>query len=88
MGEGVLEIQNSKCQDLTKFQFGGGEAGFEKSKLKVPRSDLISIGGGVLDEIPEQVVLADLSTNSALPLSGSPCITDSLSHTTYVETNQ
>ena len=32
--------------------------------------------------------MSNLSTNFALPLSGSLCITDSLSHTTYVETNQ
>ena len=42
----------------------------------------------VLYQIPEQGVLTNLSTNFALPLSGSPCITDSLSHTTYVETNK
>ena len=45
-------------------------------------------GGDVLYQIPEQGVLANLSTNFALPLSGILCITDSLSHTTYVETNK
>ena len=47
--------QNSKCQDVPKFQFfwGGGGA------------------RGVLYQIPEQGVLANLSTNFALPLSGS-----------------
>ena len=45
-------------------------------------------GGGVLNQIPEQGVVRNLSTNFALPLSGSLCITDSLAHTTYVETNQ
>ena len=45
------------------------------------------MGGGVLNQIPEQGVVRNLSTNFALPLSGSFCITDSLSHTTYVETN-
>ena len=44
-------------------------------KLKVPRSD----------QIPEQGVLANMSKNFALPLSGGPCIADSLPH---VETNQ
>ena len=44
--------------------------------------------GGALYQIPEQGVLANLSRNFALPLSGSPCITDSLSHTTYVETKK
>ena len=29
----------------------------------------------------------NFSTKSALPLSGNLCITDGLSHTTYVETN-
>ena len=54
--------QNSKCQDLPKFQFSLGV-------------------GGVLYQIPEQGVLANLRTNFVLPLSGSLCITDSLSHT-------
>ena len=45
-------------------------------------------GGGVLNQISEQGVLRNLSTNFALPLSGSLCITDSLSHTTYVQTNK
>ena len=58
--------QNSKCQDLPKFQFSQG------------------VGEGVLYQIPEQDILANLSTNFALPLSGSPCIADSLSHTTSV----
>ena len=44
--------------------------------------------GGVLNQIPEQGVLRNLSTNFALPLSGSLCITDSLSHTMYEETNE
>ena len=39
------------------------------------------------NQIPEQGAVRNLSTNFALPLSGSLCITDSLSHTTYVETN-
>ena len=43
--------------------------------------------GGILKQIPEQGVLRILSTNFALPLSVCLCITDSLSHTTYVETN-
>ena len=60
-GEGVFcTSQNSKCQDLSKFQF--------------------SREGGVLYQIPEQGVLANLSKNFALPFSGSPCIADSLSH--------
>ena len=71
-GGGVLESQNPKCQDLPKFQFSAGGEG----------------GGGVgLKQIPEQGVLRILSTNFALPLSGCLCITDSLSHITYVETN-
>ena len=45
-------------------------------------------GAGFWTKFQKQGVLANLSTNSALPLSGSLCITDSLSRTTYVETNK
>ena len=71
-GGGVLPSQNSKCQDLAKFQFSGGRGGK---------------GSGLNFRISEQGVLPNLSTKSALPLSGSLWITDSFSHTTYVETN-
>ena len=70
------------------FNWWGG--GVFCSSQNSKRQDLakFSFGGGeVLYQIPEQGVLANLSTNFAWPLSGSPCITDSLSHTTYVETN-
>ena len=76
-GGRILSSQNSKCLN---FNFGGW--GSAKSKLKVPRSPLISIFGvgGVLDQISEQGVLPNLSINSALPLSGSLCITDIVSY--------
>ena len=51
-----LDSQNSKWQDLPKFQF--------------------SEGGGVFVE---------QKFCHAMSYCGSPCITDSLSHTTYVE---
>ena len=83
-------------QPMPKFQFLGGGEGllFWKSKTQSAMICLnfkFFLGGGgraVLNQIPEQDVLRNLSTNFALPLSGSLCITDSLSHTMYVETNE
>ena len=76
--------QNSKCQDLPKFQFlGRGMFCIsQNSKCQdLPKFQSIFRGrGGVLYQIPQQGVLANLSKNFALPLSGSPCIADSPSH--------
>ena len=74
------ETEKSKCQDLPKFQFsGGGEySETEKSKCQDLPKFQFSGGGGVNCRIWTKI-----STTPA----GS-CITDSLSHTTYVETNQ
>ena len=61
-----------------------------KSKVKVPRSGQLFISGGGGGSVPNPrkgCSSLNLSKNFALPLSGSPCIADSLSHTTYVETN-
>ena len=53
LGGSVLESQNPKCQDLSKFQLeGGGCSG--KSKPKVPWSVQISMGGGVFCKIKPQ----------------------------------
>ena len=77
--------QNSKCQDLPKFQFsgGGGCSGSQIPKCQdLPKFQFFWGGGGVLNQIPEQGVVRNLSTNFSLPLSGSLCITDSVSDTT------
>ena len=92
-GGGVLPSQNSKCPDLPKFQFSGvGGWGWRFCQVKTQSAKICLNfnfqGGGGLDQISEQGVLPNLSTNSALPLSGTLCITDSLSHTTYVEINK
>ena len=68
---GVLESQNPKCQDLSKFQLWEGG------------------GGGRLCSEPNSRIGVFCAIWSKI--SGSLaclCITDSLSHTTYVETNQ
>ena len=88
---GVLEVKSQSAKICLNFNFQGGGGGVLKVK---PQSAKICLnfnfqgGGGVLNQIPEQDVLRNLSTHFALPLSGSLCITDSLSHTTYVETKQ
>ena len=85
---------SQKCQDLPKIQFswGGGWGGLSgmggcsvSVKTQSPKICLNFNfrglgGGGLLYQIPEQGVLANLSANFALPLSGNLCITDSLSH--------
>ena len=66
----------------------GGVLESQKPKCQDLPKFQFSEGGGVLNQIPQQGVLRILSRNFALPLSGCLCITDSLSHTTYVETNE
>ena len=84
-GGGGSGSQNSKCQDLPKFQFSGGggvlEVKSQSAKICL-NFNFFGGGGGVLNQIPEQGVVRNLSTNFSLPLSGSLCITDSVSDTT------
>ena len=88
---GLSSSKNSKCQDLNKSEFLGGRGLFcssQNSKCQdLPKLEFSRGrgGGGVLYQIPEQGVLANL-----VKISGSLaclCITDSLSHTTNAETN-
>ena len=65
--------QIPKDQDLPKFQFWGG-GGLLELKSESAKN-----------QIPEQSVVRNLSTNFAF---ASQIVTDSLSHTTYVETNK
>ena len=103
---GVLESQNSKCQDWPKFQFFGGCSG--KSKWKCQDLPKFQFGGGSALE-RQNPKYQDLpkfqfseggcsgtkfqfggKLSNFFKISGSLgclCITDSLSHTTYVETN-
>ena len=95
-GEGVLWSQNwkySKCYDLPKFQFFWGErySGVRTENTQSAKICLNFIGGGGLwSEIPERGSLENLDTNFAVLgccTQTCLCITDSLSYTTYVETN-
>ena len=71
-----LDQLNPKCQDLSKSAFLGGRGGvgwwFRPTFLKY-------LSGGTQ---------GILNTNFAMPYSGSPCTTDSLSHTTCVQTKK
>ena len=69
-GGGYSEVKYSKCQDLPKFQLGGG--------------------GGVVfwNQIPEQGCSGEFGQKFTVCTETCLCITDSLSHTTYVETNE
>ena len=92
----------SKCQEIAKFQWGGG-GGVVKSKLKVPKFQFFSGGGGVVSSQNSKCQNFNFSGgggDSVLPHSRNfepkftvqpetcLCITDSLSHTTYAETNK
>ena len=98
---GVLWSQNwkhSNRQDLPKFQFGGGgvlwSQNWKYSKWQdLPKFQFWKGGGysGVRTEIPERGSLENLDTNFAVCgycTQTCLCITDSLSHTTYVETKK
>ena len=93
---GVRTKKYSKCQDLLKFQFsGGGEGGLytglKYSKFQYLPKFQFRGGGGLWSEIPERGFLEKLDTNFTVwgyCTQTCLCITDSLSHTTYVETNQ
>ena len=92
MGGGgcVLEVKSQSAKICLNFNFLGEgvcvlEVKFQSAKICL-NFNFQRGGEGVLNQIPEQGVVRNLSTNFALPLSGSFCITDSLSHTTYVET--
>ena len=50
-GDGVLESQNPKCQDLPKFQFGGG--GFWKVKTQSAKICLNLNGGRLENQNPK-----------------------------------
>ena len=84
---GVLESQNPKCQDLPKFQFSGWGV-FWKFKTQSDKICL-NFNFGERDVLEQN---SSLEVNSGIwsKISGSLaclCITDSLSHTMYVETN-
>ena len=86
-----LTTQNSKSQVLVKFPFsrGGGEGGIlGYSELKVSSLGQISIfvGRGLFLTTLELILLAKWIINSGSPTCS--CITDSVSHTMCVETNQ
>ena len=75
---GIVKTQSAKSWPNFNFRRRG------LSKLKVPSPGQISFfGGGILG--PEQGVNWDFWTQ-IYPTGASLCITDSLSHTTYVET--
>ena len=80
------ESKYSKCQDLPKVQFLGGCV-LESQNTQSAKIWLNFIGGGgVLEPNPRTGVFWRICSK----ISGSLacwCITDSLSHTTYVETN-
>ena len=71
-----------------KFSIGGGYFGVNFGHLK---SEVFHGGGGALwSEIPERGFLENLDKNLLFEVNCTEtylCITDSLSHTTYVETN-
>ena len=87
MGGGVLWSQNwkySKCQDL---QGALWSQNWKYSKCQdLPKFQFLERGGAFWSEIPENLdknLLFEVKcTETCL------CITDSLSHTTYVETNE
>ena len=94
-GEGVFSISQKwkvlKCQDLPKFQFSGGggyspQVKSEKSwNAKICLNFNFFWGGGILGTKSQNRVNWDFWTKfSTTP--ASLCFTDSLSHTTYVET--
>ena len=110
-GVGTLPSQNSKFQDLPKFQFsgGGGTLPSQNSKFQdLPKFQFW--GWGVLCQVKTQsskiclnfnfhggggystVLRVGHSQNFEPKFTVQPetclCITDSLSHTTYVETNK
>ena len=89
LGEGVfLGSQNSKCQDLPKFQFSGGGEGYSCQDLPKFQSGVLWGGGGGNRQVKNRVFLAIWSKNSGS--LACLCITDRLSHTRsmYVETNE
>ena len=91
---GVLGSQNPKCQDLPKFQLGGGglwlfwEVKTQSAKICL---NFHFWGRGVLEPNPRTGVFWRIWSKTIGSMCfGSLacwCITDSLSHTTYVETN-
>ena len=75
----------TKYQEMPKFQWGGGYSATEKSKCQDFWQFSFSGGGGIL--YCRIGVNCRIWTKFSTTPAGS-CITDSLSHTTYVETNQ
>ena len=81
-----------KCHSTVCFAHNAWRGGILKLKsLKVPRSAQISIfgggEGGILKLHFRIGVICRIWTKISTTPAGS-CITDSLSHTTYVETNE
>ena len=68
------EVKYSKCQDLPKFQCSRGRGG-DFSGTKFQNRD-------VLENLDKNLLFEVNCTETCL------CITDSLSHTTYVETKK
>ena len=82
----------SKCQDLPKFLFQGG-GDILKSNTQSAKICLNFNGGGgggvvFWNQIPEQGCSGEFGQKFTVCTETCLCITDSLSHTTYVETNE
>ena len=91
-GQVFCPSQNLKCQDLPKFQFPG-EGVFcpsQNSKCQDLANFSFRGGGGGGVFCPRTGCSRQFEQKICLvmPLSGNLCITNSLSHTTYVETNK
>ena len=85
-GHSVLEVKSQRTKICLNFNFGGGGSLLElKSESAKICLTFNFREGGVVNQIPEQSVVRNLSTNFAF---ASQIVTDSLSHTTYVETNK
>ena len=73
-GGGVLKSNTQSAKICLNFNFrGGGEGGYSGTKFQ---------NRGVMENLDKNLLFEVNCTETCL------CITDSLSHTTYVETNQ
>ena len=87
-GGGLFQSKLWSSQ-IWSFPWGGGYFGVNFGHLK---SEVFHWGGGAFwSEVPESPFLENLDKNFLFEVNCTEtclCITDSLSHTTYVETNQ
>ena len=81
-----LVSTHSNCYPFVQFLWGGVFLDSQNSNCQGVAK--FSLGGRDSWVVKMRIgILGKLSKNFAMPYSGTPCIADSLSHTTCVETN-